>query len=148
MSKSAPQISKIREFREAMNMSQAAVAELANTSQSQIVKLEKDQRKITKAWAQRLAPILGVHAARILFSDEELAEFRGIAAPPAARPWKSALAEAIALSRKQGATPQCVHAELQHHLPLTTEQAIALIAQRPRIQQELALQVSERLLQP
>lgn len=136
----------LKEFREAIKLSQATVAEMANTSQSQIVKLEKDHRKITKAWATRLAPILGVHPARILFSDDELGDFRGMAAATHPRPWAGALAEAISLARRQGAAPQAVHAELQRHLPLTTDQAIALIAQRPRIQQELALQVSERIL--
>ena len=140
-------MSKLKEFREAMGLSQAAVAELANTSQSQIVKLEKDQRKITKAWADRLGPILGVHSARILFSDDELAAFRGLGGKNKDRTWKKAIAEAAGLARKHNVPPQTVHAELDRHLPLSTEQVIALLAQRPQIQQELARQVSGQILQ-
>jgi transcriptional regulator with XRE-family HTH domain len=46
---------RIREFRERANLSQVELAELCNTSQPQIDRLEKDERRLTVDWLQRLA---------------------------------------------------------------------------------------------
>ncbi len=59
-------------------MSQARLAELAHTSQPQIDRLEKGQRKMTKEWALRLARPLECHwlelmEAAPLLSPRELA---------------------------------------------------------------------------
>jgi transcriptional regulator with XRE-family HTH domain len=51
----------LREIREARGLSQLALARRAGTSQQQIDRLEKAQRRMTIAWARLLAPLLGVH---------------------------------------------------------------------------------------
>jgi len=143
-----PPMNKLKEIRENMGMSQVELAELAETSQPQIVKLENGSRKMTKEWAVRLALVLGTHPARLLFTDEELATFRGFGADKGQdRPWESLLAEAAAKAKRQQVAPQAVHARLQAQVPLTTEQMIAMLAMQPRIQQELALQISEEILE-
>lgn len=65
-------------------MSQEALAKLASTSQAQIDRLEKGQRKLTKEWAMRLAPHLGIDPSDLLFpgkarhlESEEVAETIG-----------------------------------------------------------------------
>lgn len=72
---------KIRELREALKMSQAALAERAGTSQPQIRRLENGDRKLTKEWAERLAPHLQTTAQDLLFSDspDEEREVIGLA---------------------------------------------------------------------
>jgi SOS-response transcriptional repressor LexA len=63
----------LREARLAANFSQTELARRADTSQAQINKLEAGERKLTKEWAERLAPHLNVTATQLLF---------GISAPP------------------------------------------------------------------
>lgn len=60
---------KIRELRERLKMSQAALAERACTSQPQIRRLENGERKLTKEWAERLAPHLQTTPQDLMFSD-------------------------------------------------------------------------------
>lgn len=48
-------------------LSQRALARLVGTSQSQINKLELGERKLTKEWAERIAPFVGCTAKEILF---------------------------------------------------------------------------------
>lgn len=62
----------IRERREELGISQAALAEAAGTSQPQIDRLEKGQRKLTKEWAERLAPALKTTAQGLLFHNPDL----------------------------------------------------------------------------
>lgn len=50
---------RLREFREAAGLSQSALADRVNTGFQQISKLERADRKMTKQWAERLAPHLG-----------------------------------------------------------------------------------------
>jgi len=59
----------LRALREQKGLSQAKLASLAGTSQPQIKRLEDGERELTKAWAERLAPHLGVTAEEILFPD-------------------------------------------------------------------------------
>lgn len=47
-------------------LTQVQLAELAHTSQSQIDRLEKGQRKLTQLWAKRLAPHVGCHWLELL----------------------------------------------------------------------------------
>lgn len=63
----------LKELRERIGLSQAKLAALAETSQPQIRRLENGERELTKAWAERLAPHLGVTATELLFGprDEE-----------------------------------------------------------------------------
>lgn len=58
---------RLLQARTAKGLSQAKLGELAGTSGQQIEKLEKDQRKLTLEWAERLAPHLGCTAKDILF---------------------------------------------------------------------------------
>ena len=62
---------KILELRTKLGLSQAALAELAGTSQPQIRRLENGERKLTKEWAERLAPHLQVSPQDLLFSDSD-----------------------------------------------------------------------------
>lgn len=62
----------IRRLREAKNLNQSQLAKLAGTSQPQINRLENSARKLTKEWAERLAPHLGIAAVELLFSDPQL----------------------------------------------------------------------------
>ncbi|HKO09410.1 MAG: helix-turn-helix domain-containing protein [Alphaproteobacteria bacterium] len=55
-------MSLLKEMREARGLSQPGLARLARTSQQQIDRLEKGQRRLTLPWARRLAPLLGVDA--------------------------------------------------------------------------------------
>ncbi|WP_246388849.1 helix-turn-helix domain-containing protein [Microvirga mediterraneensis] len=57
----------LRSLRTKNNLSQAQLAELAGTSQPQIKRLEDGERKLTKEWAERLAPHLHVSAEELLF---------------------------------------------------------------------------------
>lgn len=72
---------KILELRTKLKLSQSALAELAGTSQPQIRRLENGERKLTKEWAERLAPHLHVSAQELLFSDsgDEEREVVGLA---------------------------------------------------------------------
>ena len=59
-------------LRDRRGISQAMLAELAHTSQPQIARLENGLRKMTKEWAERLAPHLGVSALDLLFGDDDI----------------------------------------------------------------------------
>lgn len=59
----------LREAREAAGLTQAALADLAATTQPQIRRLEAGERKLTREWAQRLAPHLRIEARALLFPD-------------------------------------------------------------------------------
>ncbi|MDN5249746.1 MAG: helix-turn-helix transcriptional regulator [Alphaproteobacteria bacterium] len=60
------------ELRKAKGLSQARLAVLANTTPGQIKHLEKGVRKLTKEWAERIAPHLGVTAQELLFPDDSV----------------------------------------------------------------------------
>lgn len=66
-----PAMHKIRELREGLGLSQAALAERAGTSQPQIRRLESGERKLTKEWAVRLAPHLQTSPQDLMFSDSD-----------------------------------------------------------------------------
>jgi transcriptional regulator with XRE-family HTH domain len=62
----------IRQFREAKKMSQAELARRVGTNRQQIGRLEgssANPRKLTKAWAQRIAPILGVTPEELMYPN-------------------------------------------------------------------------------
>ncbi len=61
----------IRSLREARGLTQAELARLVATSQPQIRRLEAGERQLTKDWAERLAPHLGVAASRLMFGDDD-----------------------------------------------------------------------------
>ncbi|KAF2991133.1 helix-turn-helix domain-containing protein [Methylocystis sp. MJC1] len=61
----------LKKIRETKGVSQARLAELAGTTQPQINRLEAAKRKLTKEWAERLAPHLGVKPVELLFGSED-----------------------------------------------------------------------------
>ncbi|MBX3543603.1 XRE family transcriptional regulator [Chelatococcus sp.] len=60
-------MSYLAKARRNKGLSQAALAEQAGTSQPQIQRLEKGDREMTREWAERLAPILGLDPVTLLF---------------------------------------------------------------------------------
>ena len=60
-------MSKLRELRVEKGLSQQALADRVGTSQPQIKRLEDGARKLTKEWAERLAPALHTTAEDIMF---------------------------------------------------------------------------------
>jgi transcriptional regulator with XRE-family HTH domain len=63
-------MNRIRQLREGVGLSQADLAQAIGTSQPQILRLEKSRRKLTREWAERLAPHLGVSAAILMFDED------------------------------------------------------------------------------
>jgi repressor LexA len=59
----------LTKYRKAARLSQAALAELAGTSQPQIKRLEAGERKLTKEWANKLAPHLNATPEDLIFGD-------------------------------------------------------------------------------
>lgn len=58
--------------RKAKKLSQARVAQLLDTPNQNISRLEKGQTKVSPEWAERLSKVLGVTAKYILFGDENV----------------------------------------------------------------------------
>ncbi|NDV87068.1 helix-turn-helix domain-containing protein [Aurantimonas aggregata] len=69
LSSYAEGMSNLRHYRLQAGMSQARLAELAKTSQPQINKLEIGDRKLTREWAERLAPHINATAQELLFGE-------------------------------------------------------------------------------
>lgn len=66
---------KIRELRKKRNLSMKALAEIVDTSQQQIDRLEKGQRRMTIKWLQKICAALN-HDYRNLLSEPGLDESR------------------------------------------------------------------------
>jgi len=64
-------MSYLRDRREALGISQAALAKLADTTAPQIHRLENGQRKLTRQWAERLAPHLHLKPEDLLFPERK-----------------------------------------------------------------------------
>lgn len=60
-------MSRLRELRTELGLSQQALADRVGTSQPQIKRLEDGARKLTKEWAERLAPALQTSAETLMF---------------------------------------------------------------------------------
>jgi len=60
-------MNELKQIREKLGLTQNALAELVKTSQPQILRLEKSKRKLTKEWAERLAPALHTTAEALMF---------------------------------------------------------------------------------
>lgn len=60
---------KLRDLRKQQRLTQEQLARLAGTTQPQIRKLEAGERRMTKEWAERLAPYLGVSPQSLLFGE-------------------------------------------------------------------------------
>ena len=57
----------LKDAREAKGLTQEQLADLAGTSQTQIQRLETGKRKLSKEWAERLAPHLDLTAQELVF---------------------------------------------------------------------------------
>lgn len=100
----------IRELREAKGLTQEQLAKLVKTSQPQIKRLEKGERKLTKEWAQRLGPHLGISAQSLLF-EGTAPQATGYASPPEFMPAKgptSASAAFIEELARAGVEPNLI----------------------------------------
>lgn len=64
-----PTMSRLRDLRIKSGMSQQALADRIGTSQPQIKRLEDGARKLTKEWAERLAPALQTTAESLMFGN-------------------------------------------------------------------------------
>ncbi len=64
----------IKALREQQKLSQADLAERAGTSQPQINRLEHSKRKLSKEWAERLAPALATKPEVLLFGPTDETE--------------------------------------------------------------------------
>lgn len=62
-------MSIIKTLRETHGLTQVQLADRLSTSQPQIRRLEAGERRLTKEWAERLAPHLGTTAAELMFGD-------------------------------------------------------------------------------
>lgn len=62
-------VSNLQKAREAAGLTQAGLAERVGTTQVQVGRLEAGKRKLTKEWADRLAPFLNVTSAYLLNVD-------------------------------------------------------------------------------
>lgn len=67
-------MSTLRRLRESKGISQTELAKMAGTSQPQILRLEKSQRKLSKEWAERLAPHLDASAEELIFGKSQDAD--------------------------------------------------------------------------
>lgn len=64
-----PDMSNLKRYREKAGLSQTALAERVGTTQPQILRLESGARKLTKEWAQRIAPALQTTPEVLLFGE-------------------------------------------------------------------------------
>jgi transcriptional regulator with XRE-family HTH domain len=64
-------VNRIKELREARNLTLEQVADAAGTTFQQIHRLENGKRRLTDEWMRRIAPILGVHPAALLLEFSE-----------------------------------------------------------------------------
>lgn len=65
-------MSIIKKLRESRGISQARLAELSGTVQSQIYNIEKGTRPLSKQWAERIAPHLGVTPQELMFGESDI----------------------------------------------------------------------------
>ncbi|MEA1938926.1 MAG: XRE family transcriptional regulator, partial [Pseudomonadota bacterium] len=59
-------MNRIKQWREHVGLSQARLAEAIGTSRSQIVKLERGERRLTQEWMERLSRVIGCAPADFL----------------------------------------------------------------------------------
>lgn len=62
-------MNELRKIREKLGLTQSELAQMVGTSQPQILRLEKSTRKLTKEWAERLAPALQTSAEALMFGE-------------------------------------------------------------------------------
>lgn len=64
-----PVMNDLRKIREKLGLTQSELATLVGTSQPQILRLEKATRKLTKEWAEKLAPALHTTPEALMFGS-------------------------------------------------------------------------------
>lgn len=69
---------RIKALREALGLTQNALAELAGTTKNQLVKLEGGSRRLSDHWAQRIAPHLGVQPYELFMSGNNVTPLRSV----------------------------------------------------------------------
>lgn len=69
---------RIRELREAAGYTRAKLAEMADTTANQLVKLENGDRRLSDHWAARLAPHLNVQAFELMMPAGARVEIRWV----------------------------------------------------------------------
>lgn len=92
----------IKELREKLKMSQAGLADAVGTSQPQIKRLEGGDRKLTKEWAERLSPHLGVAPEALLFGSIDDIETIKVNSPAIAPQQDIELPNAIIRDKVEG----------------------------------------------
>lgn len=65
---------RLKELRKARGLSQERLAQLVGTSRSQIVKLEREERRLARDWLERLAAVLDCHPGEIISEMDLTAE--------------------------------------------------------------------------
>lgn len=65
---------RLKELRKARGLSQERLAQLVGTSRSQIVKLEREERRLARYWLERLAAVLDCHPGEIISAMDLTAE--------------------------------------------------------------------------
>lgn len=92
----------IKELREKLKISQSALADAVGTSQPQIKRLEGGDRKLTKEWAERLSPHLGVPPEALLFGLPDEVESIKVNSPTNAAQQDIELPNAIIRDKVEG----------------------------------------------
>lgn len=92
----------IKELREKLKISQADLAEAVGTSQPQIKRLEGGDRKLTKEWAERISPHLGVAPEALLFGKPDGAESVKVNSPTTAPQQEIDLPNAVIRDKVEG----------------------------------------------
>ena len=64
----------IQSLRAKLSLTQAELADLVGTTQAQVQRLERGQRKLTLEWAEKLAPVLKTTARDLMFPIDETAK--------------------------------------------------------------------------
>lgn len=92
----------IKELREKLKISQSALADAVGTSQPQIKRLEGGDRKLTKEWAERLSPHLGVAPEALLFGLPDGVESIKVNSPTDAAQQEIELPNAVIRAKVEG----------------------------------------------
>lgn len=73
---------RLEEFRKKAGLTRAALSEMADIGVTTVVKIERNERGLTREMAEKLAPYLDCSAVELLFSSEDL----GLATIPPSSP--------------------------------------------------------------
>lgn len=94
-------------------ITQAALARLAKTTQPQINRLVKGERELTKTWADKIAPHLGVSSDELMFGDRTVPLVGFVGANSGASYYAEADANLGFAKAPPGVTPRTVAVEIR-----------------------------------